>query len=319
MFLASQVGGTPESGSADSPFLLLLIWSAYVAGRHGGTRWIPWNAAVGCAFVAAVVSSPGAEFGDFVFPTIVFFAPLAAGAAIKALAEQRERARAWAAESDRMRDAEVRHAVLEERVVIARELHDVVAHRMSALSLQAQLARREREAGNPTDVETLRRIESTARQSMADLRRLLGLLRPADAAAELSTPPSLDDIADLVEAADASGRRLNITEHGQRPVIAPALSMAAFRILQEAVTNARRHGDFGPTAVDLEWKTSHLLLTVTNPVSDHAQPPVAGHGLIGMSERAQLFGGSCSTSVRGGKWRVEVSLPLPAPPANAVS
>ena len=312
LIVASTVGGLPEDGRGDSPFLLMLIWSAFLAGRHTAPRWQPWNAAIGLAFVAMVVSSPASGVSEVVFPALLYFGPWLAGLSVQTLTSQAERARLWAAEAEAARETTVRNAILEERLDIARELHDIVAHRISAVSLQAQVARRQAEAGLSVTPDQLRTIEVTAQQSMADMRRLLGLLRPEDGAATLDPQASLADLPHLLETADASGHRVDFEESGQARPLAPAASLAAYRIVQEALTNARRHGGHGVTHLRLAWSDSTLHLEVTNPVRAGQPPAHPGHGIHGMDERAQLFGGTLTAGFDGDQWAVRAVLPAPA-------
>ena len=312
LLVASTAGGLPDDGRGDSPFILLLIWSAFLAGRHAAPRWQPWIVAIGLAYVALVVSNPGSDIGEVVFPALLYFGPWLAGLTVQTLTTRAERARLWAAEAEASRETAVRNAILEERLDIARELHDVVAHRISAVSLQAQLARRQAEAGLSVSGDQLRTIETTARQSMADMRRLLGLLRPEDGSAALEPQASLADLPHLLETAQASGQRVDFEEIGQARPLPPAASLGAYRILQEALTNARRHGAPGVTRLRMSWSDATLGLEVTNPVGRdrRAEPP--GHGVHGMVERAQLFGGTLTSGREGDRWAVRAVMPAPA-------
>ena len=312
LFLAATAGGLPEGGSGDSPFLILLIWSAFVAGRHTAPRWQPWNAAIGLAFVATVASGPDPGFSEVVFPALLYFGPWLAGLTVQTVTTQAEQARLWAAEAEAARETAVRNAILEERLDIARELHDIVAHRISAVSLQAQVARRQAEAGLTVSPAQLHTIETTAQQSMADMRRLLGLLRPEDGSATLDPQASLADLPHLLETAQASGQRVQLEEIGQARPLPPAASLGAYRILQEALANARRHGAPGVTRLRMSWSEATLDLEVTNPVGrdQGAEPP--GHGMHGMVERARLFGGTLTSGREGDHWAVRAVLPAPA-------
>ena len=242
----------------------------------------------------------------------MYFGPWLAGLSVQTLTSQAERARLWAAQAEAAREATVRNAILEERLDIARELHDIVAHRISAVSLQAQVARRQAEAGASVTPDQLRTIEVTAQQSMADMRRLLGLLRPEDGAVTLDPQASLADLAHLLATADASGHRVDFTESGQARPLAPAASLAAYRIAQEALTNVRRHGGHGVTRLRMTWTDSTLHLEVTNPVRAGQPSAHPGHGIHGMEERAQLFGGTLTAGVEGDQWAVRAVLPAPS-------
>ena len=312
LIVANTAGGLPEDGRSDSPFLLMLIWSAFVAGRHAAPRWQPWTAAIGLLYVAMVASNPGANISEVVFPALLYFGPWLAGLSVQTLTTQAERARLWAAEAEAARETAVRNAILEERLDIARELHDIVAHRISAVSLQAQVARRQAEAGLQVSADQLHTIETTAQQSMADMRRLLGLLRPEDGSATLDPQASLADLPHLLETAQASGQRVQLEEIGQARPLPPAASLGAYRILQEALTNARRHGAPGVTHLRMSWSDATLGLEVTNPVGrdQRAEPP--GHGVHGMVERAQLFGGTLTSGREGDHWAVRAVMPAPA-------
>jgi signal transduction histidine kinase len=312
LIVANTAGGLPEDGRSDSPFLLMLIWSAFVAGRHTAPRWQPWNAAIGLAFVAMVVSGPGTGISDVVFPVLLYFGPWLTGLSVQTLTTQAERARLWAAEAESARETAVRNAILEERLDIARELHDIVAHRISAVSLQAQVVRRQAEAGLQVSAEQLHTIETTAQQSMADMRRLLGLLRPEDGSATRDPQASLADLPHLLETARASGQHVQLEEIGQARPLPPAASLGAYRILQEALTNARRHGAPGVTRVRMSWSDATLDLEVTNPVGRDQRAGLPGHGVHGMLERAGLFGGTLTSDREGDRWIVRALLPAPA-------
>ncbi len=312
MFAAVGMGGIPDDGGkSDSPFVLLVMWSTYLAGRHGVLRWQPWTAGLGLLFVVAAAGG-GDSASDVVFPLIMFFGPWLAGLSLQTLAAQADRARGWAVEAEAAREREVQHAVLEERLEIARELHDMVAHSISALSLQAQVVRRRIEAGQPVDAEHVRSIEATAQQSMTDLRRLLGLLRPADDHIDLDPQASFEDLPGLLGTAQAAGQLVLLEEVGTRRALAPATSLAAYRIVQEALTNARRHGAPGPTQVRVNWGETAVEIEVVNPVQPGQQRGQAGHGLLGMSERARLFGGVLTAEARDGCWVVHSTLPARA-------
>jgi signal transduction histidine kinase len=312
MLVAVTGGGLPDDGgNSDSPFVLLLMWSAYLAGRHGPGRRQPWNVALGFAYVALVTGGSAHDVSQVVFPLLVFFGPLFVGFCVQTLATQADRARRWASESEAARERQVQHAVLEERMTIARELHDIVAHRISALSLQAQVVRRSIEAGKPVAAEQVRTIETTAQQSMTDLRRLLGLLRPDGERADLDPQASLDDLSNLLETARSTGHPVRFTQSGTPRPLPPAISLAAYRIVQEALTNARRHGAPGLTVVRLDWGDSALHLDIVNPVHAGQRPGTAGHGLLGMAERVRLFGGSLSTGSDREGWAVRATLPMP--------
>lgn len=202
-------------------------------------------------------------------------------------------------------------AAEEERLRIARELHDVVAHNVSVMAIQAGAARL---ANNGADQSALLSIEATARDTLAELNRLLGVLRKQPGQAELSPQPGLGQLETLLKAARDAGLQadLRITG-GQRPLPA-ALDLTAYRIVQEAITNALKHAH----ATRLEVRVAYLPDALDVTIRDNGQggseaavKPSTGHGLIGMRERVALFGGELETgSSDVGGFTVRSRLPL---------
>jgi signal transduction histidine kinase len=315
MFLTDGAGEDTESA-----LLIALLVSCFTAGRYARLSQLPWVGAGTLVLVTGTVfSAEPAQFSDAVFPVIFTAGPCGLGMLIQLAVRREGEVRAQAQLLDAMREEEVRRASAEERLRIARELHDLVAHDISALSLQTQIARRGVEAGTPVAVADLLRIEQTAQGAMHDIRRLLGLLHDADDQPPVPAP-SLADLPGLVADAGSIGQEVELVEHGQPRPLAPALSQAVYRIAQEALTNARRHAADHPTTVRLDWGTSVLDVTVTNPLPEAPAVGPPGHGTVGISHRAEMFGGTATVGARGTEWRVAVRLPLPEQaPVSAVS
>ena len=207
------------------------------------------------------------------------------------------------------RDARAALAVAEERARIARELHDVVAHGMSVMVMQAGAARLDL-ADDPSAADAaLRRIEHTGRAGLLEMRRLLGILRH-DESAGLAPQPHLGDLADLLRELERAGLRVDEHVEGRPRALSAAADLSAYRIVQEALTNALRHGDGGSARLALAWTRDGLVITVTNPSSRPAGG--RGHGLVGIEERAALFGGRVRVEHRDGRHVVEVLLPYVA-------
>jgi signal transduction histidine kinase len=305
VILADGAGDDPQSA-----FLLALIVSCFVAGRYAPPAHLPWVGAGVLLIVSGTLfdSEPGG-LGDAVFPVLFTAGPCLLGLAIQLGMRREHLMREQARRLDEMRGEEVRRASVEERLRIARDLHDLVAHDISAVSLQAQVARRGVEAGRPVDAGSLRRIEQSAQQAMHNARRLLGLLREYD---DLGAAPSpgLEDLDELVGHAQDIGQHVELEQSGPARRLPPALSQAAYRIVQESLTNARRHGSGGPTRVQVRWDRTGVDLRVVNAVGPGCDP-VPGHGLTGITHRAEMFGGTAQVGVRGEVWEVEVHLPVP--------
>jgi signal transduction histidine kinase len=306
-------GGRP----LEDVFLLAVIWSCFAVGRWAGLRRQPWAAAAVLLLLSSNVLEPGRDVStaDVVFPTIFTAAPWLLGLAMQLTARRAEHAVSYADRLVSSRHEEIRRATDEERLRIAHELHDVIAHNLSALSLRAQVARRRLEGGGTVSVEDLAALEDAARGAMNDLRRVLGVLRPAGEAPDTGPGEGLADLPTLLADCRAMGQDVRYAVTGAPRDLPPALSLVAYRIVQEALTNARRHGARGVTTLQLDWEEHELRLGVRNPCGD--ADPTPGHGRLGMEERARLFGGSVQTHQDGDTWVLEAHLPTPAPARSA--
>jgi signal transduction histidine kinase len=210
---------------------------------------------------------------------------------------------------------EARRAVLEERTRIAREMHDVVAHHMSLIAVQAETARYRLSDLSPAAIEEFSALSATARGALTDLRRLLGVLR-SDRPAEREPQPQLADVATLVDATRRAGVSVELSMPNDSVAVSHAVGLCAYRIVQEALSNAGRHAPGAPVLVKVERDPDALRLDVVNgPPATPGQTPVrgvrAGHGISGMRERVALLGGSISAepSTVGG-FAVMAVLPL---------
>lgn len=206
----------------------------------------------------------------------------------------------------------------QERVRIARDMHDVVAHSLAVVIAQADGARYAA-AAHPDAAssaqgmaEALGTISSAARAALADVRLLLGQLRHSEGD---GPQPTLADLEGLYAQVRAAGLELRVTvDPARRGDPSAAVQLAVFRILQEAaLTNAIRHGDGAAVDVRLEWLPDKVALTVRNPMPGEAVPGTGGHGLIGMRERAQLAGGTLDAGAEGSAFAVRAHIPMRAP------
>ena len=206
--------------------------------------------------------------------------------------------------------------VMEERARIARELHDIVAHHLSVIALDSEVVRRTSpelpsDAGHRLEV-----IASTAREALTETRRLLGVLREDTGGVADRTPqPGLDELDDLIDRARATGAHVRLTREGETARLPLSVDLAAYRIVQEALTNARRHAPGADVDIEVGYRDRALHLRVR----DHGPGagdglPLAGHGLMGMRERATLAGGTFSSGpADGGGFEVDVTLPITEP------
>ena len=190
-------------------------------------------------------------------------------------------------------------------------MHDLVAHSMSVMVVQAGGARRILDRDPARALEAATRIERTGRDALGEMRHLLGVLHGADAPAALAPQPTLAEIGELVTRARAAGLPAVLEVRGQRRDLPAGLDLAAYRIVQEGLTNALKHAGRAPTTVTVDWSAD----TLTLEVRDHGAPAVRtespGHGLVGMRERVRLYGGELEAGAAdGGGWRVRAALPL---------
>jgi signal transduction histidine kinase len=211
----------------------------------------------------------------------------------------------------RERDEKARTAAAEERARIARELHDVVAHSVSTMVLQAGGARQVLRSHTDEADEALRSVERTGRQALRELRRMLGILR-TDEGPRLDPQPGVADIEPLVEQMRDAGLPVELELSGTPLDVAPGFDLTAYRIVQEALTNVMKHAGRVETTVRLEYATDALELVICNggpiPVLNGDGQ---GHGLVGMRERVALYGGSLLAAPNeAGGFTVHARLPF---------
>lgn len=287
------------------PVALAAALYTFASRPDRGGVWPPLAFAA-LAFVAQVTAA------TIVMPLSVeeyFLPPLLLGATW-VVGERRGTSAQRRAEARERREREERLSIAEERTRIARELHDSAGHAINTILVQAGAARVLHERDPARSKAAVEAIESLARETIEDIDRIVGSLRE-DGPAERAPLPGLDRIADLVAHQRAAGFAVELHEQadGDRPP-PPAVGRAAFRIAQEALTNAARHGS-GPAELTLDRHPDRLELTVVNPVSATPVPsrPGGGLGLVGMRERAQLLGGSLEAGAADGRFRVRAVLP----------
>jgi signal transduction histidine kinase len=282
------------------------------------TRAPRWAVAfvVSGLFVAHVASAGAA---DDAFPTV----PLLLGALVwggawvigdrvrqrrERVTELEDKLRRAEAEAERER----RLAAAEERTRIARDLHDSAGHAINVILVQAGAARLLHEQDPERSRTALETIEEVARETLSEIDRLVSALRddgvPSADGGAVEPPVGLAAVPTLVERHRSAGLAVAFEQHGTRRPLPPGLDQAAYRILQEALTNAARHGG-GRADVDIAFGPHGLELSVVNPTDPERPPGRAAHGIVGMRERAALLGGSLDTGASNGVFRVRARLP----------
>ena len=296
----------------------------YRLGRHGpqhaGARFL----AVGLAapFLVLALAAPhsgGSEEGTLT----VLLASLAPAAALAGIAvAARSEALVHSAARQAIAGTLMDHTARGERARIARELHDVVAHHISMIAVQAETARLATPGMPVAGAQRLSEIGDTARAGLTEMRRLLGVLRedaqaamPGDQSTDRQPQPGLRQLNQLLDGArDASGAAARLIVSGPPATLDPGVELAAFRIIQEALTNARRHAPGAAIDVELHFADDALRLRVRdNGPGPPAAPLAGGHGLAGMRERAAAAGGELRTGpAPGGGFLIEATLPAKA-------
>jgi signal transduction histidine kinase len=226
-----------------------------------------------------------------------------------------------AARLERERDAQARVAAVAERARIARELHDVIAHNVSVMVVQADGASYALATDPGRAREALAAISATGRQALAEMRRMLGVLRrEEDGPTELRAPqPGVGELGELLDQARMAGLPVSFTVEGVPRPLPGGVALAAYRIVQESLTNTRKHaGPVASASVVLRYSADTVVLAISDDGRGAAAPDGAGHGLTGMRERVAMYGGSVAAGPRsGGGFEVVATLPLTPVQAGA--
>jgi signal transduction histidine kinase len=222
-----------------------------------------------------------------------------------------------AEERQRLAIEGAQRSIVEERLEIARELHDVLAHSLSVIAIQSGVGRHVMHDQPEEARKALLAVESTSRSALDELRRVLGVLRRRDeGAAELTPAPTLGDLDTLIEGVRAAGVRVDLVIEGNAPALPEGLQLSVYRIIQEALTNVVKHAHEAPATVRLTFPKDEVVIEVTNDAAANEPRPDMtsinpsfdsneGHGIVGMTERALAFDGSLSAGqIPGGGFRV---------------
>ena len=295
-----------------------ILLAVYALGSWGSAR----SSAIGMSVVALgtlAVDIPrlqqGAAIDDVVPGWVILAGTWGLGRWLRSRRSEHASLVAHNSALERDRAEASRAAVAYERARIARELHDLVAHSMAVIVLQAQASQRVL----PDDVEAAQRslaaIESVGRSGMDELRRLLDVLLVEAEGVDPGARPSLEQLDDLVEQVRSAGLEVTVEVDGTPGPLPPGLDLSAYRIVQEALTNALKHGGRAPTSVRVGYRAETLTIRVSNPAVRAPAAPDSrvGHGLISMRERAALYGGELEAGPGPeGDFVVHATLPLAA-------
>ena len=292
-----------------------LPFAGYALTRYGPTSRIRWIALSVSGLIALAPWQIGSytEAINHVLTVVVLLVlPAVLGLWVRTRAELLAALRDRAERAEAEQQLRAREAVLAERARITREMHDVVGHRVSLMVLQAGAI--DMAADDPDRVRVLAdQLQGAGRRSLEELRQLLGLLQEGQGDdAPLAPQPGLGDVEELVGDSRRAGLEVTLTHCGTPRALDPTVGRTAYRVVQEALTNAGKHAPGGPVTVTLELREADLAVTVTNRAA--TRPPTAlpsgGLGLIGLRERVRTVGGTLRAEPRlDGGFRVEAVLP----------
>ena len=303
----------------DFDFLLTQIWCVILLAYSVAAHAQPWTRAVG-GFLLLLVTfwfddvRQGSAVTDYAASLVSVAAPWLAGWAVRRARLQAHQLAVANQQLAQQRQAVERSAAEAERLRIARELHDIVAHSLTVVALQADAA----DALLPDRPEAAQRavvsIRVTAQESLQEMRRLLGTLRPSERSEPEGPARGLADVALLAGEAGSDGAHVALSVLGQRASVPPVVDQAAYRILQEGLTNARRHGDGDRCSVSVRYTPDAVEVDVWNTRSPRASPD-PGFGLVGVRERVRALGGQVTAGpdAQGG-WALRARLPLHGTP-----
>jgi signal transduction histidine kinase len=294
-------------------FLGLLMFPYMVGANVAGRRaLVAPPLVIAIVIPVALTSVDGFVFGDIVFPSIFGILMWLAGRVVRSRAELTAELHEAAQVAHEQREADAARAVAEERRRIAREMHDVVAHSVSTMVIQAGGARRilARDPQRAIDAATL--IERTGREALTEMRHLLGVLHAGERPAALAPQPTLHELGALLERSRAAGLPVELHVAGEPRELSAGVDLAAYRVVQEALTNALKHGG-GHAEVRVGYADEQLTVTVSDRGDGTPRPrgEGGGHGLVGMRERVRVIGGELLAGPRaGGGFEVDARLPL---------
>jgi signal transduction histidine kinase len=255
-------------------------------------------------------TDPTGGIGDFFFINLVFGVIWIVGFSLGRKFEEGDEAKERAIRAEREREERARAAVAEERARIARELHDVVGHSVSVMTVQASGVRRLLRPDQEREREALLVVERTGREALAEMRRMVGVLRRPEEAPALAPQPSLDHLSRLVEQARETGLPVELRIEGEAIQLPAGVDLTAYRLVQEGLTNVVKHAQATRAEVLVDYGDSYVEVTVRDDGKGVGNGDGGGHGLVGMRERVSVYGGEIDAGPQpGGGYRLRAKLP----------
>jgi len=263
--------------------------------------------------IAVVVghNDPRQKGGDYLWLAIVFAVAWTVGFGIGGKFREVDEAKERAERAEREREERARRAVADERARIARELHDVIGHSVSVMTVQSSAVRRLLEPDQEKERAALLVVERTGREALAEMRRMVGVLRRPEEAPALAPQPSLEQLERLVEQTRDAGLPVELRIEGAPKQLPTGVDLTAYRLVQEGLTNAIKHARAQRAEVVVRYSDGHVELTVSDDGPGGGDGDKGGHGLVGMRERVSVYGGELEAGPRPeGGYRLRARLPV---------
>ena len=303
-----------DSGLVKGPFVSFLVGLTICfrfGMRPGRLQSVAGLGFVICVAALVEVDAPNGKVGDFIWDAITFTIAWIIGFAVGEKYREVDEAKERAAAAEREREERARRAVADERARIARELHDVVGHSVSVMTVQASAVRRLLEPDQERVGEALQVVEQTGREALAEMRRMVGVLRHAEEAPALAPQPSLEEIERLVQHARDRGLPVELSIEGDPVELPTGIDLTAYRLVQEGLTNAIKHARAQQAEVVIRYENGHVELMVSDDGPGGGDGGGSGHGLVGMQERVHVYGGELEAGPRPeGGFRLRARLPV---------
>jgi signal transduction histidine kinase len=319
--------------STAADFLAILIMAYTVGSRRPGWRGVVVLATAVLTYSTTAIAKDG-KISDFAGAFVVLGGSWAIGRNVGLRRAYVHSLEERATQVEHLREAELRDVAYEERARIARELHDVVAHHVSVMTVQASAALRQLDRDSDRSREALTSVEEVGRAALSEMRRMVGVLREFNAeragegpdgqvradTSELMPQPAIADLSGLVDQMTQAGLPVTLTvEGGGGPALSPGVELTAYRVVQEALTNTLKHAGPAEAGVLLRYGPRDLVVHVTDSgrglaadlEREHNGVHPLGHGLLGMRERVELYGGAFYAGPRrGGGYEVRARIPI---------
>ena len=306
--LAQTWAGVPSN--AQLATVAIPVVAAYSLGAHARSRAMTIRGLVaGFALVIGVVVLDGGGGSDLGFGAVLLAGPWLAGRLVRGRTDQARRSDERAALATERAAEQARVAAEEERARIARELHDLISHTLSVVVIQAGAAERLVRTDPDQAEDAMREIQRSGRQAVGEMRSLLSLIRTADDPGR-APQPGLDQVAELVEQEQTAGRDVTLDVRGDVRPLARGLELSAYRVVQEALTNARTHAGGAPVRVRVAYLPTCLELTIVDDGHGREHGLGGGHGIVGMQERVALYGGRLEVGpAEPSGWQIRATFP----------